>query len=61
MGFVATMTGAAVGVLAGVFIQYLLTLVLNSRSTRAQKNALRKEFEYATERSLASLRVNSIV
>ena len=44
--FWATMTGAAVGVLAGVFIQYLLTLLLNSRVTKAQKNALRKELEY---------------
>jgi hypothetical protein len=44
MEFWATLTGAAVGVLAGVFIQYFLTLLLNSRVTRAQKNALRKEF-----------------
>jgi len=46
MDFLATMTGAAVGVLAGVFIQYLLTLLWNSRVIRAQKNALRKELEY---------------
>jgi hypothetical protein len=46
MDFLATMTGAAAGVLAGVFIQYLLTLLMNSRVTRAQKDALRKELEY---------------
>jgi hypothetical protein len=46
MDFWATMTGAAVGVVAGVLIQYLFTLLLNSRLARAQKNALRKELEY---------------
>jgi hypothetical protein len=44
--FWATVFGAALGVMAGTLIQYLVTLLLNQRTRRRQKNALMKEFVY---------------
>jgi hypothetical protein len=44
--FLATVFGAAVGVVAGTIIQYLLTLALEFKSQARQKNALTKELTY---------------
>src|SRR5437762_6651595 len=44
--FWATVFGAALGVMAGTVIQYLVTLLLNQRTRKRQKNALAKEFVY---------------
>lgn len=44
--FWATVFGAALGVMAGTLIQYLVTLLLNQQTKKRQKNALMKEFVY---------------
>lgn len=46
VGFAATLIGTAIGVIAGIFIQYFLTLALEKRSKKLQLNALTKEFIY---------------
>ena len=40
------MFGAALGVVAGTVIQYILTLLLNQQTRKRQENALAKEFIY---------------
>jgi hypothetical protein len=42
----ATAIGAAIGVIAGTFIQYFLSLALERRSQKRQKNSLLKELVY---------------
>jgi len=42
--FWATVFGAALGVVAGTVIQYILTLLLNQQTRKRQENALAKEF-----------------
>jgi hypothetical protein len=54
MDFLATFSGAAVGVLAGVFIQYLFGLLSASRTTKSQKSAFRKEMAFNKLFSLIS-------
>lgn len=44
--FWATVFGAALGVIAGTVVQYLLTFALDRRSKRRQKTALMKELIY---------------
>jgi hypothetical protein len=44
--FLGTLFGAAFGVIAGVATRYLFQRMTSAATTRAQKSALRKEFEY---------------
>ena len=45
MEFWATLTGAAVGVVAGAFIQYIVQFFVDSRTERHQRAALKKEMQ----------------
>jgi uncharacterized membrane-anchored protein YhcB (DUF1043 family) len=44
--FLATVIGAAVGVVAGTLIQYFLTMALEYKSKARQKTTLMKELTY---------------
>lgn len=44
--FWATVLGAAIGVVAGAFIQYLVDYLVRRRDERSQKSSLKKEMQY---------------
>jgi hypothetical protein len=44
--FWATVLGAAIGVLAGAFIQYIVDYLVHRRSKANQRSALKKELQY---------------
>jgi hypothetical protein len=46
MEFWATLLGSAAGVVAGVFIQYGLQWLVDSQTTKSQKQGLKRELEY---------------